>query len=99
MKRFIAFSLVACFLLLTSSIVARSGTWVWMNGDSSVNSFGNYGTQGVASAGNTPPLLYQAAQWTDKQGNFWIYGGVLGFTEQSDLWKYDPIANTWTWVK
>ncbi|MDB5283733.1 MAG: Ig-like, group 2, partial [Bacteroidota bacterium] len=64
---------------------------------------GHYGTQGVPSVNNTPPAMYQAAQWTDRQGNFWIFGGlgqdsVYGLKEQSALWKYDITANTWTWV-
>ena len=48
--------------------------------------------------------MYQAAQWTDKQGNLWIFGGSCVFNqnqiqEQADLWEYDPLVNTWTWIK
>ena len=81
---------------------AQSGAWVWMNGSKVPNSAGTYGTQGVASVNNSPPALYQAGQWTDKQGNLWIYGGAHNFeldTTFSDLWKFDPLSNTWTWVK
>src|ERR1019366_9530695 len=84
-----------------------------MNGSDSVNvnTTGHYGTQGVASVNNYPPGLFQPAHWTDKQGNFWIFGGVRAvwalypgganwaLPEVSDLWKFDPLANTWTWVK
>jgi hypothetical protein len=42
-------------------------------------------------------------QWTDKQGNFWIYGGegdsAGHITILSALWEFNPLANTWTWVK
>jgi N-acetylneuraminic acid mutarotase len=42
--------------------------------------------------------------WVDARGNFWLFGGdslaapghYSGST--NDLWKYNPDANTWTWV-
>jgi type IX secretion system substrate protein/galactose oxidase-like protein len=92
--------LFASLALYSGSAKAQSGTWTWVNGTDSFYSAGVYGTQGVPSANNSPPGLYQAAQWTDLQGNFWIYGGLRpSEREQGDLWKYDPAANTWTWIK
>jgi hypothetical protein len=87
----------SCFLHLFTN--AQSGTWVWMNGADTLNSPGNYGTMGVASANNSPPALYEAVQWTDKQGNFWIFGGTQFDMNYSKLWKFSPEDNTWTWVK
>ena len=70
-----------------------------MNGTNTANPTGTYGVQGTPSANNSPPGLYQAQQWTDNQGDFWLFGGVdSGQNEYSDLWEYIPSANTWTWI-
>ena len=92
--------LISVILFCYCNTNAQGGTWVWMNGPDTLNGIGNYGTQGVASASNCPPAFYQAAQWKDKQGNLWIYGGegAAPYQLPGDLWKYDPIVNMWTWV-
>ncbi len=88
-----------CCLLSPINIQAQSGTWIWMNGSNAPNNTGTYGVQGTPSVSNSPPAMYQAQQWTDKQGNFWVFGGVdSNQNEYSDLWEYIPTANTWTWV-
>ena len=83
-------------LFSSYTLKAQSGSWVWLKGENTGASFGNYGTKGVSSATNEPPARYQAAYWTGKNGNFWLFGGVNGY---NDLWKYNPITNEWTWVK
>jgi hypothetical protein len=91
-----------CFLVIVCCFAGfgQSGTWVWVNGDSLFNNAGVWGSQGAASINYYPPSLDRAVQWTDKQGNFWIFGGGgSGDSWGSDLWKYNPLANTWTWVK
>jgi hypothetical protein len=86
-------------MALVINLSAQSGTWIWMGGGTAANTLGIFGTQGFASVNNNPPALYQAQQWKDNQGNFWIFGGVdSGQHEYSDLWKFDPVARTWTWV-
>jgi N-acetylneuraminic acid mutarotase len=69
-----------------------------------------YGTEGTPSAGNMPEYTANAATWTDKSGNFWLYSGsytsstyTVGLTTTSqsgwnDLWEYSPSANEWTWM-
>ncbi|MCA6364357.1 MAG: gliding motility-associated C-terminal domain-containing protein [Bacteroidetes bacterium] len=88
--------------MLTAGIglQGQNGTWTWMKGSSVNNAAGNFGIQGVPAPTNEPPALYQAAKWTDLQGNFWIFGGLTAVTAQeaSALWKFDPITNNWTWV-
>jgi gliding motility-associated-like protein len=88
-------------LLWSSPSFAQNGLWTWMKGSNLVNSNGNYGIQGVASPTNEPPGLYEAAEWTDANGNFWIFGGTPNvlFAVASALWKYDPNTNEWTWIK
>jgi hypothetical protein len=79
---------------------AQAGTWVWMKGSNSDNAAANYGAMGVASATNTPPALYEAVNWIDQQGNFWIFGGTNdNIQENDDMWKYNPVNNEWTWVR
>lgn len=96
--------LTVIFFTLSVSSYGQSGEWTWMNGDTIPQSLGHYGTQGVFSSLNTPPSLYEACEWTDKQGNFWLYGGVLfgpnfGGPTMNDLWKFDPTINQWAWIK
>jgi hypothetical protein len=53
----------------------------------------------VSSPLNDPPATYEACEWTDLNGNFWIFGGRNGGNYFSDLFKYDPVINEWTWMK
>ena len=85
-------------ILFPGFIYSQGGTWTWVSGPSGTAGVASYGTQGVASASNTPPGLYESPSWTDKQGNFWIYGGYDGIGEHSDLWKYNHNTHQWTWV-
>jgi N-acetylneuraminic acid mutarotase len=92
--------------------------WSWVSGSSTVGSncpvlgsspapncgrSGTYGTLGTPAAGNTPGGRYQAQNWVDSSGNFWLYGG-LGFDGAgnwgalSDLWRFNPSTNQWTWI-
>ncbi len=73
-----------------------------------------YGTLGVPvayngmGAGTVPGGRYSSAYWTDKRGNFWLFGGhglggneIGGYEEDcflNDLWEFTPSNNEWTWV-
>ncbi len=93
-------------LLVLSNInsFSQSGTWTWIHGSKKRNALGSYGTKGIPSPTNEPPARYQAAYWTDLQGNFWLFGGVTSidtignYIELNDLWKFDVSTNMWTWV-
>ena len=83
--------------------------WTWMGGSSAATNSGLdgisgiYGTIGQASSTSYPGSRMYAAGWTDAIGNLWLFGGS-GFDaagtngELNDIWKYDPVANQWTWV-
>jgi len=88
------------FLLLAIFPTARSqgGLWAHMGGSLGSGALGQYGTKGVAAAGNMPAARYQGAYWTDQQGNFWLFGGFLPFGYGNDLWKYEVATNQWTWM-
>ena len=44
---------------------------------------------GFGPAGS-PPARLGAAAWTDKSGNFWLFGGSDGGNFLNDLWEYNP---------
>ncbi len=70
-----------------------------MKGDSTAYTTEVMGTMGVPSPNNTPLGLYEACQWTDLQGNFWLYGGVDKFSKtHANLWEFNPLTNQWTWI-
>ena len=75
--------------------------WTWMSGSNAPNAVGVYGTEGVASASNVPGARENAVSWTDKSGNLWLFGGISGSANTSDLndlWEFDPVAKTWAWM-
>src|ERR1022692_2052154 len=93
------------FLFLLQSLIfnlpssfGQSGIWTWISGDSTFNAQGVYGSQGSPSTYNHPPGAYGMAEWKDKDGNFWVYGGTWPYS-YNDLWKYNPLTNEWTWMK
>jgi hypothetical protein len=71
------------------------GQWVWVNGTSSADTSGYYGAMGTAADTNDVGARTQASGWTDKSGNFWLYGGT-GFDAKgssgalNDLWFFKP---------
>jgi hypothetical protein len=97
MKKIFSAFILSFFL---NSSYAQPGEWVWIHGANTVNSAGSFGVQGVSSPTNEPPAFYEACEWTDLNGNFWLFGGLpSGFSAYGDLWKYDPVTNEWTWMK
>jgi N-acetylneuraminic acid mutarotase len=80
-----------------------SGEWIWMSGSSTAdNQKGIYGL-GTAAPGNLPGSRDSAATWTDKSGNFWLFGGQ-GYDSAgdegylNDLWEFSPTTGYWEWV-
>lgn len=78
--------------------------WTWVSGSNKGDQNGTYGTQGTPASSNIPGGRYWASAWADKNGNFWLFGG-LGYDASSstpgslnDLWEYSPKTNEWTWV-
>jgi N-acetylneuraminic acid mutarotase len=77
--------------------------WTWVDGSSSPNGLGIYGTQGVSDPANVPGgRLESAAAWVDSLNNLWFFGGQLccnagGYI--NDVWKYDQSSGEWTWMK
>jgi hypothetical protein len=75
----------------------------WLGGSSANNVAGVYGTIGTPATTNQPGSRLGGMRWTDAAGNLWLFGGygydsaaTLGYL--SDLWKYNPTNNEWTWI-
>ena len=77
--------------------------WTWINGANTTNSLGQYGTINVPAMGNYPGARYLPNCWTDASDNVYLFGGFgmssgpTGYL--GDLWKFDPVAATWAWIK
>ena len=100
MKKLFLFLLFnSAFCIFNFTFSQTPGEWMWLSGDTITNNPGNFGIQGVPSPSNEPPSLYEACEWTDQNGNFWLFGGLYNGAVFSDLWKYDPSLNVWTWMK
>ena len=83
--------------------------WTWVGGSDKSDAPAVYGVKGQPAPGNWPGARQQMGCWTDKSGNFWLFGGVgLGRNPPSnsviyagdldDLWRYDPATGEWTWM-
>jgi N-acetylneuraminic acid mutarotase len=86
-----------------STVVSPStkNQWTWVSGSNIANQPGSYGQQGIAAFTNIPPARYGALSWTDRSGNFWLYGGTAAPPATnslvlSDLWKFND--GQWTWI-
>ena len=78
----------------------NTNNWTWMKGSSSFNLSPVYGTLGIPDAANDPGGRSVYSRWVDCDGNLWFYGGNtwLTISQRSDMWKYDPATNEYTWM-
>ena len=91
--------LILFYLLFATLLSAgQAGMWTWIKGDGSTNGVGVFGIVGVPSPWNKPPHLYEAAEWTDLNGNFWLFGGGGAGGYNNALWKFNLLTNEWTWM-
>jgi hypothetical protein len=71
--------------------------WTWMSGETLVGRNAVYGGKGIAADSNTPGNRAYGISWKDKEGNFWLFGGLtVNGGLLNDLWKFD--GSRWTWV-
>jgi N-acetylneuraminic acid mutarotase len=62
------------------------------------------GVRGKFSPLNIPGERESTARWTDRDGNFWLFGGYgLGNIDpllgpMNDLWEFKPALNEWAWM-
>ena len=80
-----------------------TGEWAWMGGADTASEYAVYGTLGTAAAGNIPGSRYSSSNWTDLDGNLWLFGG-FGFTLSAppsflnDLWELNLATSQWAWM-
>jgi hypothetical protein len=72
----------------------NTNQWVWVGGSDNTivgvdGTPGSVGVMGVPSPTNIPAGRDSAVGWTDKNGNFWLFGGQAG-PFYNDLWRYQP---------
>ena len=76
--------------------------WTWISGDSTIHTYGIYGTKGVSAAANKPGARYAAISWIEASGNLWLFGGggyAASTTNRlNDLWEYNIYTEQWAWV-
>jgi N-acetylneuraminic acid mutarotase len=77
--------------------------WAFISGSKFVNQNGAYGYLHEASAGNTPGARAFPVVWSDRNGNFWLFGGsgydATGqYGALNDLWEFNPGARQWAWM-
>jgi N-acetylneuraminic acid mutarotase len=67
-----------------------------------------YGPKGVFAPENWPGGRMQATGWVDRQGHFWMFGG-LGIDEfpgkmvswdcyLNEVWEFNPTTREWAWM-
>ncbi len=90
--------------------------WSWVSGSSfagpssechfsDCGQLGVYGTLGTAAGNNFPGSRQDASGSTDKNGDFWLFGGN-GYASTAtpvasglnDIWKFQPSTMEWTWM-
>lgn len=81
-------------MLMGEESAAQSGEWTWMHGSDNTGSPGTFGTMGISDPLNDPPAEYEPCEWTDHDGNFWLFGGF----NENFLFKFDIATSSWTWM-
>ncbi len=74
--------------------------WAWLSGAAAPRMVMNVGSVGVPSPDSFPGSRRGATTWVGQDGNLWLFGGDLGysqsaFDETNDLWMYDRSLNQW----
>jgi hypothetical protein len=77
----------------------NANEWIWLSGSNSTNQTGIYGTQGVASVNNTPGARGLGMTWVFNDKLYLFGGNGNGPGYFNDLWEYNPLTNSWTWLK
>jgi galactose oxidase-like protein/Kelch motif protein len=83
-----------------NTVAGQPGTWTWVKGSNTGSQNGVYGSLTRPYATYylfTPGGRSNATHWTDKNGNFWLFGGegydstsTTGNGYLNDMWRYVP---------
>jgi hypothetical protein len=100
----LAISLIAYILISFMSFKAKSqNDWTWIKGTDLLSQKGIYGIKNIPSSNNTPGGRVGSINWTDLNGDLWLYGGngqdsISLSGGLSDLWKFDIALKKWIWI-
>ncbi len=75
--------------------------WTWIYGNALPNTPINFGQKGIPDTNNNPGGRCSYSSFKDNLGNLYFFGSWNNFVNLSllnDIWKYNTITNTWTWV-
>ncbi len=72
--------------------------WKWLKGSDNQNGGSTPGTMGVGHVNNTPSARFRSATCT-LDNKLYLFGGFANNNFYNDLWMFDVVSNTWTWVK
>jgi N-acetylneuraminic acid mutarotase len=86
------------FYAVWPASVSPLNEWAWMMGPGNGSWSQVYGTLGVPAVGNIPSARTLASTWTDKSGNFWLFGGGSYDGELNDLWELTASTREWAWM-
>lgn len=103
MRRRTLLVLLVLILFITLRLPLRAQSeWMWLEGSSSSDQPGNFGTLGVSASSNNPSARNDTSMWTDRTGKHWFFGGdgilPVGGGYLNDLWRFDPSTLQWTWM-
>eukprot|EP00158_Paraphelidium_tribonemae_P005887 Partr_v1_DN27573_c2_g1_i3_m30148 putative to trefoil factor len=76
-----------------------SKTWSWIAGNST-SLTPSFGSLGVFSVSNTPGNRARfGGDFHRARGEYILFGGYMsGNVNRGDLWTYNFVSNTWTWL-
>lgn len=83
---------------------AKKNNWILMGGTDKTNQKNKVSNKKENSTGSLPGARYGSAFWSDKDGNFWMFGGSVYSNEKAkdsylaDLWQFDFNKKTWILV-
>jgi len=103
MKKLLLLKNSVLLFFISINTFSQTSWWTWVKGSDTIHQYGNYGTLGISSVTNTLGGRANSVNWTDLQGNLWLFSGdrspYVSSGHINDLWKYDVTTNQWTWIK
>ncbi len=77
--------------------------WYWMGGVKTTNAAVDYnGASAPGTPGGFPGGRQSLAGWRDQNDNLYIFSGVGAAGSASllsDMWRYNPSRDEWTWIR
>ncbi|MBL7790119.1 MAG: gliding motility-associated C-terminal domain-containing protein [Chitinophagales bacterium] len=75
----------------------KTGLWTWHGGGINTNHYHSYGTKGISSSANWPPIKFSLVSHWVKGSRCYLHGYGHDFY-QNDLWEFNVASKKWTWI-